>query len=392
MEYGILSNLTKDYILQHINQEDIFERYLHIKIDTKNLFCSPFRRDNNPTCSFHYNANGKLRLRDWSGAFWGDCFDAVGYLLRVNPNTKQGFAVILDTIAREFRLHKYSREQMLLRGETVTSLDANIPLAATKKAKRIIQYKVRNWFNVDRDFWYKGNITREFLKAFNVFPAQYIWLDKVLLYTFNANDPAYVYDFGNGNIRCYFPKRKTYRFISNCSPLQGGKQITCDNIGLITKSYKDVISLRTFGIQAVAPSSESVPISRSEYFVLNLRFNHLFSLMDYDYAGIKMARKLRKLYGIQPLFFSSNKYSMLGKHFPNHGIKDFFDFVSKYGREETFSLIETTKDKFSSRFEAYEQENLKFLTYLAVQDFYDERKKINTPVHTGENTIPSISL
>ena len=54
------------------------EHYLGIPI-TKGIFKSPLRCDNNPTCSFYKNKKGSLLLKDFSGAFFGDCFAVVMY-------------------------------------------------------------------------------------------------------------------------------------------------------------------------------------------------------------------------------------------------------------------------------------------------------------------------
>jgi hypothetical protein len=112
MKYGVLPTLTRDYILSKISQEQIFEYYLGVQVDGSGaLMKTPAvirPRDNNPTFNFKYSDNGKLRARDWAGYFWGDCFDIVAYVLRLDAKDKKSFNVILDQIARDFRLHKYA--------------------------------------------------------------------------------------------------------------------------------------------------------------------------------------------------------------------------------------------------------------------------------------------
>ena len=82
-------------LLNEITEEDIMEKYLGIPVNestlTANSFCSPLRIDDSPTCNYWYNHVGKLRFKDWSGHFHGDCFDVVAYKLGVNSRNKRAF-------------------------------------------------------------------------------------------------------------------------------------------------------------------------------------------------------------------------------------------------------------------------------------------------------------
>ena len=71
------------------------------------------------------------------------------------------------------------------------------------------------------------------------------------------------------------------------------------------------------------------------YFFMKRNFDVLFSCMDYDKAGIKMAIKLRRVYGITPIMFT--------KEFK---VKDFAEYVAKYGTEKTQNLIQTVFDRY----------------------------------------------
>lgn len=381
-KFGILPALNKDFILSKITQEQIFEYYLQIKVETGNLMKTPNvirPDDNDPTFSFYYNDNGKLRARDWAGYFHGDCFDIVAYILHINASDKKSFMVLLDRIARDFRLHKYSDTNMIYSGLTIDTRE-NTPKI---KARTVIQFQPRGWNLIDKDFWLAGNVNSKLLEHGKVYAAQYLWVNSQLVYTFVPKDPCYVYFFKQNDIKAYFPKRDNYRFLSNTSYLQGIDIIEPDEIGLITKSYKDVLSLKSFNISSIAPSSETVPISKEQWNTVKHYCNHWFSLMDFDRTGILMARKLRDLYGIQPLFFSN--YKPLNKKlrdkngaylginlaknyemFPT--VKDFYDYTKAYGKESTLKLINTTKEIYNERFEQYDKEmynNLNWIKYAS---------------------------
>lgn len=373
MKFGVLPTLTRDYILSQITQEQIFEFYLGIRVQTEVLLTTPSvirPRDGNPTFSFKYSDNGKLRARDWAGYFWGDCFDAVAHVLRLNATDKKSFNIILDQIARDFRLHKYKDSNNLSTGN---SYDYREVRKQSKKA--ILQFQPRNWdLYIDKPFWKDGGgIGTDLLKEARVFPCQFIWLNNNPIYNYSPKDPAYAYYFTPNDIKIYFPLRKEYRFIGNTSYLQGIDLLKPDRIGIITKSYKDVLVFKTLGIQSVAPSSETHPISKEDWFKLKNTCDHWFSLMDFDQTGIKMALKLRRLYNIRPLFFIRsiplnkklkepvNHGAFTGQLMVNSfpifaGVKDLYDKRKLFGYEATFNLVNEVKEFYSNELDKYDLE------------------------------------
>lgn len=365
MELGILPNLTKDYILKHISQEQIFEYYLGISVTTDGIFTAPptlRNGDKNPTCSFYYNLHGKLRLRDWAGYFHGDCMDLVGYLFHINSNDKKGFNIILDQLARDFKLHKYKNKSIT--GNTFSFKEVKPRI----KGKTIIQFQPRNWTKEDADYWKAGNISKKQLEEARIYPCEYVWINNNPIYNYVPKDPAYAYFFTPNDIKIAFPKRKEYRFLTNTSYLQGKDLLEPAEIGIITKSYKDVLSLRSYGIEAVAPSAESILITPQEWFNLKWTCTHWFSLMDFDRQGVVMANKLRKKYNIPPLFFGkTNKFKDFCKvnNFTAYeNVKDFYDFSKNFSKENVINTINKTKKRFESTFLSYDKymnNNLSFI-------------------------------
>ena len=50
-------DITKEFVLDRVTQEQIFESFLNIKIDLDAKYKSPFRaNDKNESCSFKYNS------------------------------------------------------------------------------------------------------------------------------------------------------------------------------------------------------------------------------------------------------------------------------------------------------------------------------------------------
>ena len=126
------------------------------------------------------------------------------------------------------------------------------------------------------------------------------------------------------------PTKRKYRFLSNwhSTLIQGSKQLPkSGDVLVITKSLKDVMSLYEFGITAVAPNSENLFLTDAQYDKLRLRFNSIYLLYDRDLPGVKSANKIRKKH-------KDLKVLLVPK------VKDFTDYVKKYGTLKTLNLIE----------------------------------------------------
>lgn len=357
---GVYPDLTKDYILRRVSQEEIFEKYINIPINKETLggssVKSPFRSDKNPTCNYWYNHNGKLRFRDWSGDFHGDCFDAVARKIGLANKDKYDFIVILHTIAKDFRIHKYV--------DTDNIAIYNTTLQTLKDSKEGTRKKTTLKFNItprifnyhDNEYW--GKKYRLSVKDLpHVYPAQEIYITKngesYRYYSYSTKDPAYCYYGGKSEDgvdmwKIYFPLRGKgggTRFISNHSFLQGKQLITCGRVGVITKAYKDVLCFRKYGIQAVAPSAESVILTKDEYFFMKTKFDFLVSCMDYDATGISSSIKHRDKYNIMPIMFTKGRFGQI-----DFKAKDFSDYIENNDDSKVIDLLRTNFSKYEHDF------------------------------------------
>jgi DNA primase len=112
--------------------------------------------------------------------------------------------------------------------------------------------------------------------------------------------------------------------------VQGYKQLPKKGkLLVITKSMKDVASMYSFGITAIAPNSETQFITDKMLEELKERFNHIVVFYDNDLPGISNMNKIKKAHPELDYFFIPRKY----------GCKDFSDLVEKYGRETVKNLI-----------------------------------------------------
>ena len=111
--------------------------------------------------------------------------------------------------------------------------------------------------------------------------------------------------------------------------IQGAKQLP--KVGstlVITKSLKDVMTLYSFGITAIAPNSEHLFISEKQFEKLKARFKNIYVFYDNDLTGISNMNKIRKKFNVKCLWIPKK-----------YGVKDISDFYQRYGKEETLKLI-----------------------------------------------------
>ena len=321
-------NLTKDFILSNIKEEEIWSHY-GIPI-TKGLFCSKIRNDKNPTCSLYRNKAGRLIMKDFGTNWSGDCFAYVSELFN------SSFYETLVIIANDFNLIKTdikkNKPKLEYSGE-------KIELNSTA----IIQVEIRPFQQYELDWWAKFGISEKTLKKYNVFSCKNVWLNGNIFHLEKENQLVFGYYGGIKDgielWRVYMPSRfsKRYKFISNwqSSKLQGAKLLPKDggDYLVITKSLKDVMVLYEFGIPAIAPCSENLFVTQNTYNKLKSKFKKIFLLYDLDSAGIRASKKIKSDFpDIQVLLLPRTKRC-----------KDCSDFVKKYGKENFKKLIDLTK-------------------------------------------------
>src|SRR5690606_31887571 len=128
-----------------------------------------------------------------------------------------------------------------------------VPKVTITKEAKIIQVKRQPWTEKDKEYWRSFYLNGRILKKYNVASCEKVWLNDDIIYSYNSNDPAFVYYFGQGDYKIYFPNKKEYRFIGNTTHMKGLEQLQeKGEILIITKSLKDVMVLDIFNIPAVA--------------------------------------------------------------------------------------------------------------------------------------------
>ena len=324
----VAPKITKELLLSKYSQETFFEHYLGVPVK-KGLFCSPtiIRTDHTPTCSFYKDKRGNLQYKDFAGPSF-DFIGCVEYIFHCS------YYKALRIMANDFGFI------------TIDKVEKNPPkipytgyeLKHTEKAR--IEVEIKEFSQKELVWWNSFGIGLATLKKYKVFSIKSVFLNGVYFTSSTDTTPIYGYyggenSDGNELWRLYFPTKRNYRFLSNWSStmIQGAKQLPkSGEFVVITKSLKDVMALYEFGIAAIAPNSENLFLTEAQYEKLGTKFKDIYILYDRDLPGVRSVNKIRKK-------FKNLKVLLVPK------VKDFTDYVKKYGTLKTFNLIEEWLEK-----------------------------------------------
>lgn len=325
MDFSFQPKITKELILSRFSEEQLMEYYLHIPVK-KGLFRSPLRRDKQPTCSFYRNKSGTLIFKDFATGQHLNIFDVVQSIFRCD------YFESLRIIANDFGI---VRDNALHKNPGKINLN---PIKIKDKEISKIQIEVQEFTDSELRWWGKYGISKDILKRFNVYSCKHVFLNDQLFAESQQHCPIFGY-YGKKYQglelwRCYFPKRTSFRFITNwpSKKIQGYDQLPKKGkLLVITKSMKDSMCLYSCGITACAPNSENLFIPDKVLEDLKNRFENIVVLYDNDRPGLYNMAKIRKEHPELTYVFIPKKY----------GSKDISDFYKDHGRKETLNLIKT---------------------------------------------------
>ena len=325
MDFSFQPKITKELILSRFSEEQLMEYYLHLPVK-KGLFRSPLRRDKQPTCSFYRNKSGTLIFKDFATGQHLNVFDVVQSIFKCN------YFESLRIIANDFGI---VRDSALRKNPGKINLN---PIKIKDKEISKIQIEVQEFTDSELKWWGRYGISNDILKRFNVYSCKHVFLNDQLFAESQQHCPIFGY-YGKKYQglelwRCYFPKRTSFRFITNwpSKKIQGYDQLPKKGkLLVITKSMKDSMCLYSCGITACAPNSENLFIPDKVLEDLKNRFENIVVLYDNDKPGLYNMAKIRKEHPELTYVFIPKRY----------GSKDISDFYKDHGRKETLNLIKT---------------------------------------------------
>ena len=326
--------VTKEGLLQYINDIDVYRFYTGQDVVLRKSILSPLREEKKSSFAYFKGHSGEICFNDFVLGV-GD------FVKFVELKFGLTFFEALSKIAIDFNLDdKFYCKKMekTLRGYNIKDLKPREQIIATAN-RRKLAVRTRKWAAHDLAFWQQFGITFKTLEFYNVYPIDYIFFDENPML---ADKFAYVFKEYKDNketIKIYQPYSKLYKWLNNHndSIWQGWEQLPKSGEKLIiTKSLKDVMSIYDVLNKTPSVALQSESVSPKEAIILDLqnRFKTLYLLYDNDYdkeintgrlLGEKIVENLPIIQIEIPERFKS---------------KDFSDLVKNYGTEEATSIYE----------------------------------------------------
>jgi hypothetical protein len=347
----IIEDSLKDSILNTINDEEIFSRYLSISepeiqecISTNRKIRNPLRKDEHPSLGFkEYWSNGRRRvwMRDFADDYFdGDCFQLVGICIGRDCNNKKGFIDICRHILNHVHTdYTVNNSSLLKRANTIRKYD--------------IEYKDFEYSELR--YWNQYGITKEGLRQYKVFSVYSINEGNNRVYSYKKSDTCYGYYLGKdsetGTIlwKFYFPNRNKDnilpRFITNNKyNVEALYELKPNDYLLLTKSRKDCLCLRNLLASSGKPNVSVTNVNGegaklNDFQVSTFKSMYpkgIFTFMDFDWQGVKCMGFHKRTYDIKPLLLTRGRFGSI-----EYGAKDFSDYIANNGVKEATKLIES---------------------------------------------------
>ena len=313
------------------------QHYTGNDVTSKKLVTSCLRSDNHVTVGYYKSKSGILYMHDFATNEHLDCWNVVMRLYNCS------FYKALNIIANDFGLSDTN----------VVPTKINIIPEIKETESSIIQVQIKDFTDRELEWWKSFGINKKTLKKYHIFSVQHVFLNGELKFTSSEQCPIYGYYFGKDKNKkelwkIYFPlskkDNKQIRFLNNlpAKKLQGYKQLKdSGDILVITKSQKDCMCFYEFGINAVAPSSESTFCSKEQINEFKKRFIHIIVMYDQDKAGKHNMHKIR-------LKYPELDYFVIPSYLK---AKDFSDLRKMYGEEKTKELLNQCLQYFNNKWQ-----------------------------------------
>ena len=314
--------LSIDAILNKVSEWDLWRYYIP-GVQLKRSFKSPLRKDTNPSASLFVATDGRILLKDFQiGTF------NIWQFLQARFNLT--FIESLQVVDNDFNLELSSKPRLTPPTMEYVGICTNDKLEMHEETK--LPVKKRAWTKADEKYWGQFGLKVPFLQQHGIVPLQNYWVNDNLVYWYTPYDPAYSIEFGKGIRKIYRPLAKRFKWVTNAKnhDIQGDEFLSESGETLvITKSYKDVLLLKTLGYESVASQSESVFLPENKLEDYRNRFKHILLLWDNDLTGMNYSGKFCTLYGLMPIFVPDGS-----------GTKDISDYYRMFGEAKTRELLQ----------------------------------------------------
>jgi len=264
--------IDESNLLSFVDEYTLFCHYLEFEPEIRCNYLSPLRGDDE-TPSFGIFPSRKFE-REY---FWkdsggrgdsGDIYKLVRLLYGYQYNWEA-----VAKIKSDFNL-----------GAPVEAREKIVRVAASHRSNADYRVRSKAFQPEDLQFWNQFNIGQSTLEYYRTSPLYCYWL------TSKSRTPlfprqSYVYRIYD-RYQLYFPfneKGSKFRNDLEESYVMGMQQLKFQSDTLvITKSYKDVMCLYSYGYEAVSPRSENTPMPNQFFDWANTHYKRVLVLFDND--------------------------------------------------------------------------------------------------------------
>lgn len=308
-------NLELEDILEKVSDYEIYRYYIGHDFTIGKTFCSPFRKETDPSFSIIVSKLDRLHHLDYADSSKrGDCIDFVCQL-----HMGMTYNRALKMVARDLGI----RESPQGDGERVS-------VERREKKETLIQVVTRRFDTADLKYWGDYHITAKELKDNDVYVVKklYVNRDRIMI-------PSTELVFGylmEDKWKIYRPfAEKKHKWLSNIphNYISGFNRIinNCEK-GVITKAKKDEMVLAKFLPNVASVQSESeISISKENIDLITSACKNTYLNFDSDDVGVQ-ACKYYNQFGFKWINCPKGYNTPEGKM-----IKDFADLAKYHGLE-----------------------------------------------------------
>lgn len=284
MDYSIRTSnevLSFDSILKQLSEEDIYSSYLGepIKPDTK--YRSIFRTsDSIPSLSF-YESNGRILYKDFG---MNDRAGNVFLFVQKMYGLRNAWEAVVQ-INHDFNLGLGNWSPIIPKRSILKSIVHTSKIEGNSKT---LSFRPKLFIERDLYYWNKFNVSLKILQHFNVLVADIVYINHLPIWFYDIINPIYAYTFDTEKYKFYRPlAHKEGKFLSSRNIgnyYAGYKELPRNgNMLIITKAMKDVMTLYSLNISAIAPNGETYAFDPVLIKELKNRFQNIFIMLDNDY-------------------------------------------------------------------------------------------------------------